>query len=657
MSLLYPLFSIPANNHPSHFLFVTSPYPPHHKSFMSSRKAKGPKKNRKKKKASPPQAEVNRRPLGWLNNETSIIAFAVLALISILVFLSDYFTLLSIRQGNIGPPETVKYWLLAVYAIVCSGFGYFAYHYLQLKKEILKRDYLILGGAFLSISIFYFLAFNKEILPNGDNAEYMILAKSLVERGGAYRLDTPNETPNSLASLGLPLLLSPIYAIWGFDFVKMKILIMALGIALFPLLFKMFRQYHTFSLSALLTITCFASPYLVSSAVPIMTEMPYMFWSILALFLMQKYARGDGIDRKYLVLSLFAVIMAYLTRAIGMSILIAFMVYLLLNIPWGKYLGEKNWKGLFRSLPFKKFAWVAAPILLFGIVWQLYQAITGISQIYLFFSADLPNFFRANLISAIWVLPQMLFEDETYRWYNFVSGNTLSPINFTWIVLLLILLFGLFTSLLRKSLLAIYTFFVLVVVLQGSLTAAQMVIIRYTSVVYPFLIYFFFLGLLRLFNLLLERSKHPNYRLVGRVLGTLALLQVLLTGFHGDRLNIETRILGRNPEYHDFLDVARWSKNNLPDDAYVLAIKPRIFYVLSGRKSGRLTSTGEIPTDDYILEKLEHFKKQGVTHIILDRMSSSTQRNIFPIVEEHPDLFRTLYLGTTASTSAVLKLL
>ena len=63
--------------------------------------------------------------------------------------------------------------------------------------------------------------------------------------------------------------------------------------------------------------------------------------------------------------------------------------------------------------------------------------------------------------------------------------------------------------------------------------------------------------------------------------------------------------MGNGPAYTDFVDVARWAKNNLPDTAYVVSIKPRLFYVLSEKRGTRLSNIEEKYSQEYEQEKLK----------------------------------------------------
>ena len=107
------------------------------------------------------------------------------------------------------PPTVTKNAILipqiATFLVLEATFGFFGYHFLKDKHIWTKMHRIALGVGFCAICLLYFACFSQEISFNGDNAEYMISAQSLVERGGAYRLYTPSETRNTLASMACRL--------------------------------------------------------------------------------------------------------------------------------------------------------------------------------------------------------------------------------------------------------------------------------------------------------------------------------------------------------------------------------------------------------------------------------------------------------------------
>ena len=542
-----------------------------------------------------------------------------------------------------------------LFLIISGCFIYFGVKFLSSYSKGLRYDKTVLIISFLSIATIYILAFSPELSPNGDNAEYLIMTKSLVEKGGVFHLYMRNEPPNTLGSIGLPVLLSPIYVIWGYDFIKMKILIMVLGLLIFPILFKIFRKFHGFYLSGLLTIICFSSPYMVSSARSIMTEVPYIFWSLLSILLILNYLEKETIDWKFIVLIWVVMLMTFATRPLGVSIFFALCGYLFIAKPWYKIFNPKRTKEIINSVPFKRILYLIGPILLIGVSWQIKQELRGVSQAGIFLDL-ISNSFVLNLDSAIRVIAPVLFSYETYRWVNFSTIDTLSPMSWIWTATLLLILFGLISGLIKKQFIAIYTVIVFILVIFASTTAAEMVIIRYLIVIMPFLAYYFLIGCFELFrhlSLLLKSTRIDRY---GRVLTVLGFSVILLTNLLGNTSSIAISKMGYGPSNLDYRDVAEWCGRNLPEDAYILSVKPRLFYLYSNRKGARLTSIAEQYSEAYEKDKIKWFRDQKVTHIIIDAISHATRNNIVPIVENNPDLFQTLYVGELSRSSAVLKI-
>lgn len=545
-----------------------------------------------------------------------------------------------------------------LFSLLTIGFGYFGWRFLQGAQDKNQYDHIVFIGVSVLILVVYVSTFTKEISLNGDNGEYLIITKSLVERGKVLRLETPTETPNSLASVGLPILLTPIYKLWGFDFVKMKALILLMGYSVFFLLYHLFNRKLGFALATMLAMVGVTSPYIVHNARDIMTETPFFFWSVVSLILITRYHESKHFNWKYYGLLFGAIIMTYLTRAVGIGLIAALILFLFSQISWSKLYKSETRTQVFNSLEFRKFFMIVIPFVIGGIIWQILQHQSGVSQAIILFNSNLAYQIEYNTNSAMTVIPQMLFRPETYRFQNFYNGATLVSLNLPYYIALLLLLIGLFNGLKSRNILAGFTVMTSLVIITASLTPKEMVIIRYLSILMPFLIYFMFTGTDILVQYILRRTKIGNKaRWVHKIIPLLVLSEIFFINMHGHSVNMTMSTVGNDPAYHDFMDVANWAKNNLPDDAYVVSVKPRLFYVLSGKKGTRLSTIEEEYSKDYEVEKLALFQKLGITHVVLDGVSGATRENIFPIVQNHPDMFQTLYIGAMSGTSSINKII
>ncbi|MBK8502932.1 MAG: glycosyltransferase family 39 protein [Saprospiraceae bacterium] len=518
-------------------------------------------------------------------------------------------------------------------------------------------DKILLGLSFLAVATLYCTAFTEEISPNGDNAEYMIIAKSLVERGAVFRLEVPNETPNALASIGLPLMLTPIYKLWGFDIIKMKLLILLLAISISFLLYRFYVRKQGFALALLLSLTAVTSPYLVGNSTDVMTETPYLFWSLITLLIIIKYQDSKLFEWKYYFMVIAAIVMTYLTRAVGIGALGALLIFLAWNVSWIKLFSKEDRRATFASADFKKLFYIMLPLVVGAIGWQIWQQSKGISQAKIFFNTNIAEQFEYNFRSAIHVLPQMLFREETFRFQNFYSSSVLSTLDLKYGVILGLMVLGLVQGLRQKKLIASYTLIIFIIIILASPTPAEMVIIRYLSILLPFIIYFTFIGADMVLSFLNRRFHFLSGTAFVKIGTVLMLAQILFTNMRGNSINITLTTMGNGPAYTDFVDVARWARNNLPDSAYVVSIKPRLFYVLSEKRGTRLSNIQEKYSEEYEQEKLSLFKRLGITHIVLDGISGATRENIFPIVKNNPKMFQTLYIGSMSGTSSVNKII
>ncbi len=137
----------------------------------------------------------------------------------------------------------------------------------------------------------------------------------------------------------------------------------------------------------------------------------------------------------------------------------------------------------------------------------------------------------------------------------------------------------------------------------------------------------------------------------------LIMAQLLFTNFSRDSAAIGLNRLGNGPTFDDYVEVAKWARNNLPEDAFVLSVKPRIFWLYSNKKGSRSTTDSDVMDDQLEESKLATWKKIGATHIVIDRISRYTRTNIAPIVQNNPKKFRTVYVAQNTGTCAIVKIL
>ncbi len=589
----------------------------------------------------------------WQRKICIFVFLAVLAILSMLSILKfyDHSALDGLQAGGRSKVLTN---IIVSYLILGGSIGYLMLRWFSTRAGTVHRtDWIVLILSFLAVTLLYVGSFNPMLSPNGDNAEYILTAKSLLERGGAYRLYTPNETPNRLASLGLPLMLTPIYLQWGLDLFKMKVLIMSLGVGLFPLVFILLRQFYDFSYSAVLTIVISTSPYLVSLSTQIMTEIPYVFLTILAILASQKYLNGSDFKGMTAIYLLILILAAYLTRITGITLIVALVFTALAKVLFARRLGATEEQFAARNT-LRKMVVFAIPIAIAFLIIQMRSADNGVSQIEVLWRGDLLKYFHDNLVAASRVLGQMLGSEEIFRWWNFSEDANLPPTSALWSGIMLVILLGIFRAFPRLSIMSTYMIFLMLAILQASRTPQEMVIIRYFTVIIPFMLCFFAEGLIYLGK---RMSLVPFLRKVvdHRLAVCLGMVCLFAVNMQGNLENLAKAEHGYGPHYESYILASKWCGEHLPEDAYIMTAKPRITYLYSSRKATRLTKFRETQTPTSELEKIEEMRNMGITHLIVDALSHGTKEIIYPMLKNHPDLFEAYDIPALAGRCTVLK--
>lgn len=579
-----------------------------------------------------------------------ILLFLVLA-VSFFLYLKNLYGVQNLAEGltNIYIKRQAS-WILSMQPVIAflvyAIFGYIGFLFLS-KKEPGKWIPIVMGFGLMLIIALHWLAFNASFEVNvDDNASYMIAAKSLVQYGAPYYTYLP-PSPDATGlkvdtegALGLPLMLIPVYWIWGMSFRPMEIMIFLTMIGSVVMCYLMFKRL-TGKLFAILIALIFGThPYVVAFSSIIMTEIPYLFWSLMAIFLVMKYHAREKFSIWYLLAALVAVFMTYLTRAVGIGMIAAVAVYLLARSNMWNYIKKKSF-GFIKDPKFLRFIIMSGALLIIVILYQLWaRSLGGASQAEALAKLNIADLFKKNLDAAWQVFAQGIFAGDIIRW----KVHQIEPVGFLWILVSLITLLGWIVSLIKRELVAISSLFVIIVLMIGNTAVQPIVVSRYLIIFVPFFIYFFYTGIQWPLDKL---SKTGQW---GKAIGTLALVAILSSSFVGNAYNIAQSHTGGlySPSEASFLECAEWAKTNIPKEAIVASRKERVFYVFSDGLRGYKHFSN---TDSQLIEKgmtlpefetykLDQIAKNKTAYLILDTFSSSSMQMILPIVQKNPDKFK-----------------
>lgn len=202
---------------------------------------------------------------------------------------------------------------------------------------ISKRNWVQYIGPFGAVLgvVLASLLVNGHLMLAGDNATYMVLGQSIALGKGYRLISDPREPLMALYPFGYPLLLAAVLRLTGTTrdllaaIVPMKLLTVAFFGGALVLLYDLLQKEERWR-AALVTLLTATSPYVLGFATEVQTEVPFLFFSLLALWLYEKqYASRPN----YLWLGVVAVVLgaSCYVRSLGLTLAAALGLALLLR--------------------------------------------------------------------------------------------------------------------------------------------------------------------------------------------------------------------------------------------------------------------------------------------------------------------------------------
>lgn len=202
-------------------------------------------------------------------------------------------------------------------------------------RKLTARHWLVI---WVSISaLLGILRFND--IPVGsfwDDAHYIVLAESLAD-GTGYRLtNLPGAPVEDAFPPGYPLLLVPLVTLFPENFLPLKAFSFVLWLGSLLLLWRLWRRQFTPKQALMLLALAALSPHLVGMATTVMSESPYLFFSLVVLNLLAEVEDGLGKrpwrQQMALVIGLLlSLLFTVLLRTVGITLVLGISVYLLVK--------------------------------------------------------------------------------------------------------------------------------------------------------------------------------------------------------------------------------------------------------------------------------------------------------------------------------------
>ena len=492
----------------------------------------------------------------------------------------------------------------------------------QFSDLLRTRTGWVAGGLVTLHIVLCAALFDPKIHTGGDSVTYVLLAESILETGDGYSLSLepgPPE-PHTKYPPGYPLFLAPLVALFGRNFVVLKLLSTLFTAGSVALFCGYARQRRDPLPWFCLALAFAASPGVIDYSRWMLSEAPFLFFTLGALWLLREDSRSSGTGRPFW-LALAASVVSFYTRSIGALLLVATSLSYLLRREWRKFVIHGT-IGAGLTIP-----WLVRTRLVTGttssyfeefLLENVYTPETG----YLDFFGMVGRFFENGRLYATRELPRALVGSDS-TW----AANPL-------VALVAVVICGLalweLVRRFRRGPGPAELYFVLtcaaIMLFQTSVND-----VRYLVPLLPLFLMYAAGGIGALATT--ARTRGPVYLTV--------FLAALALGAHSARIpsNLDMiarysagdRYAGYHPAWRTFFDAAHWVEANTPEDAVVTVRKPRLLNALADRRV-RVYPLSTNP--DSVLQVV-----RTTDYVVIDALFGTTQRYLVPAVQEHPGHF------------------
>lgn len=175
------------------------------------------------------------------------------------------------------------------------------------------------------------LSFQPAPHTGGDNAGYLTLARSLLERHAYLDLYDSTEPPHTQYPPVFPAILAVALTLGLTTWVKLKLVIIAFSATAVAFSYLWMRRRGRPELATAVALLLAISPGVLEQTHWVLSDVP--FWAITMIAVWAWQRMPDNLRTRF-VIAIFATVLAYFTRSAGLPLLIAAFAWLALHRRW-----------------------------------------------------------------------------------------------------------------------------------------------------------------------------------------------------------------------------------------------------------------------------------------------------------------------------------
>ncbi|HUI94081.1 MAG TPA: hypothetical protein VLX68_17715 [Chitinivibrionales bacterium] len=484
--------------------------------------------------------------------------------------------------------------------------------------------------------------FTPGLSTNGDDARYYLLGKAIHDGKGFRQIQHPTMPVEKTYPAVFPLMLS-FLDVFSDSILLAKIAQGILGACVTLLAFMLFRIYSK-NLLVPMVLLCAGSATLAQFSLSLMSEIPYLFFSLLALYL---YELSVANPKKAWLFWLTAVISVFPMhcRSVGLAF-------------------SASW--ILTTLFTKRYSYAAAHVVLLLATVVVFHMLTSWENSYLVQIIQKNTYDpEAGFVTPAEMAQRVMENIKAYG--SIIMQRSLLPLPFPstpgqqtaagiFIVVFILLGWarGLFGAMKFLSL-YVFMYFGILLMWQTQWSSE-----RFVAGVVPFLFFFLLYGLegavgvfagqqkktpflARLKNAALDVQGPP---VPGRAAAWIAVAFVLVLNVsYASMFLRKSQALG--PDWKNFYSCADWMRINTPPDAVVMNRKVELFYIRAKRAGVMYSYSHDV---NNIMREID---SAHVDYVVLDNFAwtATTRQYLYPVLQTFPDRFQMVYVLNNPPTA------
>jgi 4-amino-4-deoxy-L-arabinose transferase-like glycosyltransferase len=472
--------------------------------------------------------------------------------------------------------------------------------------------------------------FDAKLSLSGDNTEFITLARSLAQGSGLTHINTAAPAPATKYPPGFPLLLAPMELLAPGSWTPMKWLVVVTFTAAVPLFFLLMR----ISLGTLPSLSaaaiCLTLPLLQDYAHQIMSEIPYLAFSVGALYLLKRSGDNSSVrGNRWLLAAFVCTMAAYYIRTVGIVLVVAAVLSFLVR-------GERR-KGLV-FLGAALLAWLP---------WTLRNRFVGSGGVYLQQLIQInPYFPDQGLLDLGGFVDRVLQNTATYYLQILPSigrypdpfHGPVSPLHPLAAAIAISMIYAAVQVYRSRRDLLLFTYTVLFL---GTVVLWYWSGDRFLVPILPMLIYFAVIAASDLLNFAASRGLAKTIPRLAAVVLVVAVLSSNAIGMQ----KLAARARGDYyPNWENYYRAGLWLRENTPATSVVACRKGYWMYVVSGRPCALYA----FDDPETVVAGLE---QNGVDFVVVEQLGfRHTGDYLVPAIQKYKERFEVVWHAANPDT-------